>query len=128
MAGGDLPAVAGIARGAPRAPGRRIWDYRVRRRGAHRQPGTCRSVRGSRAGIQKSQARGQSGAERTDGTAQGPRAGDRAVAHLHEAGTISGKMLKDLYDLAFERGQDFSAVYEKEKPQQITDSSAIEKM
>ncbi len=49
-------------------------------------------------------------------------------ADLVEAGTISGKMLKDLYDLAFERGQDFSAVYEKEKPQQITDSSAIEKM
>ena len=49
-------------------------------------------------------------------------------ADLVEEGTISGKMLKDLYDLAFERGQDFSAVYEKEKPQQITDSSAIEKM
>ncbi|MGE5725659.1 MAG: Asp-tRNA(Asn)/Glu-tRNA(Gln) amidotransferase subunit GatB [Acidobacteriota bacterium] len=49
-------------------------------------------------------------------------------ADLVEAGTISGKMLKDLYDLAVERGQDFSAVYEKEKPQQITDSSAIEKM
>jgi len=49
-------------------------------------------------------------------------------ADLVEAGTISGKMLKDLYDLCFERNQDFLAVYEKEKPQQITDSSAIEKM
>jgi aspartyl-tRNA(Asn)/glutamyl-tRNA(Gln) amidotransferase subunit B len=49
-------------------------------------------------------------------------------ADLVEAGTISGKMLKDLYDLAFERGQDFPAVYEKEKPQQITDSAAIEKI
>jgi len=49
-------------------------------------------------------------------------------ADLVEDGTISGKMLKDLYDLCFERNQDFPAVYEKEKPQQITDSSAIEKM
>src|SRR5438876_1475748 len=48
-------------------------------------------------------------------------------ADLEEAGTISGKMLKDLYDLAFERNQDFEAVYEKEKPQQITDTAAIEK-
>ena len=49
-------------------------------------------------------------------------------ADLVEAGTISGKMLKDLYDLAFERNEDFPAVYEKEKPQQITDSAAIEKI
>ena len=49
-------------------------------------------------------------------------------ADLVEAGTISGKMLKDLYDLAFERSQDFPAVYEKEKPQQITDTTAIEKI
>ena len=31
-----------------------------------------------------------------------------------EGGTISGKMLKDLYDLCFERGKDFPAVYEEE--------------
>jgi aspartyl-tRNA(Asn)/glutamyl-tRNA(Gln) amidotransferase subunit B len=37
-------------------------------------------------------------------------------------------MLKDLYDIAFKRNQDFPAVYEQEKPQQISDSSAIEKM
>jgi aspartyl-tRNA(Asn)/glutamyl-tRNA(Gln) amidotransferase subunit B len=49
-------------------------------------------------------------------------------ADLVEAGTISGKMLKDLYDLAFERGEDFPAIYEKEKPQQITDMAAIEKI
>jgi aspartyl-tRNA(Asn)/glutamyl-tRNA(Gln) amidotransferase subunit B len=49
-------------------------------------------------------------------------------ADLVESGAISGKMLKDLYDLCFERNQDFPAVYEKEKPQQITDSSAIEKV
>jgi len=49
-------------------------------------------------------------------------------ADLVESGAISGKMLKDLYDLSFERNQDFGAIYEKEKPQQITDSSAIEKI
>ncbi len=49
-------------------------------------------------------------------------------ADLVESGAISGKMLKDLYDLAFERGQDFPEVYEKEKPQQITDTAALEKM
>jgi aspartyl-tRNA(Asn)/glutamyl-tRNA(Gln) amidotransferase subunit B len=49
-------------------------------------------------------------------------------ADLVESGAISGKMLKDLYDLSFERNQEFGAVYEKEKPQQITDSSAIEEI
>jgi len=49
-------------------------------------------------------------------------------ADLVESGAISGKMLKDLYDLAFERNLDFPAVYEQEKPQQITDTAAIEKM
>ncbi len=49
-------------------------------------------------------------------------------ADLVESGAISGKMLKDLYDLSFEQGKDFAEVYEKEKPQQITDSSAIEKI
>jgi len=49
-------------------------------------------------------------------------------ADLVAGGTISGKMLKDLYDLCFERNQDFPAVYEKEKPQQISDATAIEKL
>jgi aspartyl-tRNA(Asn)/glutamyl-tRNA(Gln) amidotransferase subunit B len=49
-------------------------------------------------------------------------------ADLVEAGSISGKMLKDLYDKAFERGEDFPAVYEKEKPRQITDTAAIERI
>ncbi len=49
-------------------------------------------------------------------------------ADLVESGAISGKILKDLYDLAFERNEDFPAIYEKEKPQQITDSGAIEKL
>jgi len=49
-------------------------------------------------------------------------------ADLVESGTISGKILKDLYDLAFERNEDFPAIYEKEKPQQITDTGTIEKL
>jgi len=47
---------------------------------------------------------------------------------LVESGAISGKMLKELYDLAFERGEDFPTVFEKEKPQQLTDTAAIEKI
>src|SRR5450432_999881 len=35
-------------------------------------------------------------------------------ADLVESGAISGKMLKDLYDLCFERGKDFPDVYEAE--------------
>jgi aspartyl-tRNA(Asn)/glutamyl-tRNA(Gln) amidotransferase subunit B len=49
-------------------------------------------------------------------------------ADLLEQGTISSKILKDLYDKAFAEGQDFPAIYEREKPQQITDSSAIERI
>jgi aspartyl-tRNA(Asn)/glutamyl-tRNA(Gln) amidotransferase subunit B len=49
-------------------------------------------------------------------------------ADLIESGAISGKILKDLYDLAFERNEDFPIIYEKEKPQQITDTGAIEKI
>src|SRR5277367_5373903 len=49
-------------------------------------------------------------------------------ADLVESGAISGKILKDLYGLAFERSEDFPAIYEKEKPQQITDTTAIEKI
>jgi len=56
-------------------------------------------------------------------------AGVAASADLVEAGTISGKMLKDLYDLSFERGKDFPVVYEEEgRPQQSTDTSALEKI
>jgi aspartyl-tRNA(Asn)/glutamyl-tRNA(Gln) amidotransferase subunit B len=50
-------------------------------------------------------------------------------ADLVESGAISGKMLKDLYDLCFERGKDFSVVYEEEgKPEQSRDTSALEKI
>ena len=36
--------------------------------------------------------------------------------------------MKQLFDACFERGEDFAAVYECEKPQQITDASALEKL
>jgi aspartyl-tRNA(Asn)/glutamyl-tRNA(Gln) amidotransferase subunit B len=49
-------------------------------------------------------------------------------ADLLEEGTISSKILKDLYDKAFATSEDFVAVYAREKPQQITDSSEIEKI
>jgi aspartyl-tRNA(Asn)/glutamyl-tRNA(Gln) amidotransferase subunit B len=50
-------------------------------------------------------------------------------ADLVESGAISGKMLKDLYDLSFERGKDFPAVYEEEgRPVQSSDTSALEKI
>jgi aspartyl-tRNA(Asn)/glutamyl-tRNA(Gln) amidotransferase subunit B len=55
--------------------------------------------------------------------------GVAASADLVESGAISGKMLKDLYDLAFERGKDFSAIYEEQgRPQQSSDTSALEKI
>jgi aspartyl-tRNA(Asn)/glutamyl-tRNA(Gln) amidotransferase subunit B len=55
-------------------------------------------------------------------------AGARLSADLLEAGTISSKMLKELYDHAFEQNLDFPVIYEKEKPQQITDTAEIEKL
>jgi aspartyl-tRNA(Asn)/glutamyl-tRNA(Gln) amidotransferase subunit B len=55
--------------------------------------------------------------------------GVAASADLVETGKISGKMLKDLYDLCFERGKDFAVVYQEEgSPQQSTDTSALEKL
>ncbi|MFZ0535923.1 MAG: Asp-tRNA(Asn)/Glu-tRNA(Gln) amidotransferase subunit GatB [Candidatus Sulfotelmatobacter sp.] len=55
--------------------------------------------------------------------------GVAASADLVESGAISGKMLKDLYDLSFERKQDFPQVYEEEgRPQQSTDTTALEKI
>jgi aspartyl-tRNA(Asn)/glutamyl-tRNA(Gln) amidotransferase subunit B len=50
------------------------------------------------------------------------------AADLVESGAISGKMLKDLFDLCFERGKDFPAVYEEEgRPEQSRDTSSLEK-
>jgi aspartyl-tRNA(Asn)/glutamyl-tRNA(Gln) amidotransferase subunit B len=56
-------------------------------------------------------------------------AGVAASADLVEAGAISGKMLKDLYDLCFQHSQDFPEVYEAEgRPQQSSDTSTLEKL
>jgi aspartyl-tRNA(Asn)/glutamyl-tRNA(Gln) amidotransferase subunit B len=55
--------------------------------------------------------------------------GVAASADLVESGTISGKMLKDLYDLSFSRHKDFPEVYEEEgRPRQSSDTSALEKI
>jgi aspartyl-tRNA(Asn)/glutamyl-tRNA(Gln) amidotransferase subunit B len=50
------------------------------------------------------------------------------AADLLESGELSSKMLKQLLDISFANGEDFPVVYEREKPQQISDSSAIEGM
>jgi aspartyl-tRNA(Asn)/glutamyl-tRNA(Gln) amidotransferase subunit B len=55
--------------------------------------------------------------------------GVAASADLVESGAISGKMLKHLYDLCFERNKDFPEIYEEEgRPQQSTDTSALERI
>ena len=50
------------------------------------------------------------------------------AADLLEEGKLSSKQLKGLFDIAFEKNEDFAAVYEREKPQQISDTGAIETM
>ena len=50
------------------------------------------------------------------------------AADLTEAGEISSKQLKQLLDTCFAEGRDFAFVYGRDKPQQISDSSAIEGM
>ena len=56
-------------------------------------------------------------------------AGVAASADLVEGNVISGKMLKDFYDLAFEQGKDFPAIYaEAGSPKLATDTGALEKI
>ena len=50
------------------------------------------------------------------------------AADLTEAGEISSKQLKQLLDACFAEGRDFASIYDRDKPQQISDSSAIEVM
>jgi aspartyl-tRNA(Asn)/glutamyl-tRNA(Gln) amidotransferase subunit B len=50
------------------------------------------------------------------------------AADLTEAGEISSKQLKQLLDACFTEDRDFAYIYHRDKPQQISDSSAIEKM
>jgi aspartyl-tRNA(Asn)/glutamyl-tRNA(Gln) amidotransferase subunit B len=55
-------------------------------------------------------------------------AGIVLAADLLDEGKISSKQLKQLLDTSFETREDFPAVYEREKPQQITDTAALEKL
>ena len=50
------------------------------------------------------------------------------AADLTEAGEISSKQLKQLLDSCFTEGRDFAFIYSRDKPQQISDTSAIEAM
>jgi len=53
-------------------------------------------------------------------------AGIVLAADLLDEGKISSKQMKQLFDISFEKGEDFPAVYDREKPAQLTDASAIE--
>jgi aspartyl-tRNA(Asn)/glutamyl-tRNA(Gln) amidotransferase subunit B len=55
-------------------------------------------------------------------------AGIVKAADLLDEGKISSKQMKQIFDVCFEKGEDFGPVYEREKPEQITDASAIEKL
>ena len=55
-------------------------------------------------------------------------AGIVLAADLLDEDKISSKQLKQLFDTCFEKGEDFPAVYERGKPRQLTDISAIEAM
>jgi aspartyl-tRNA(Asn)/glutamyl-tRNA(Gln) amidotransferase subunit B len=50
------------------------------------------------------------------------------AADLAEEGKLSSKQWKQIFDIAFERGEDFGVVYEREKPQQISDTGTLERM
>ncbi len=50
------------------------------------------------------------------------------AADLLESGELSSKQLKGLLDACFASREDFAAVYAREKPQQISDTGAIEAM
>ncbi len=50
------------------------------------------------------------------------------ASDLTEAGAISSKQLKQLLDACFAESKDFPEIYERDKPQQISDTGAIEAM
>jgi len=50
------------------------------------------------------------------------------AANLLEEDKISSKQLKQLFDICFDKEEDFASVYEREKPQQISDTGALEAM
>ncbi len=50
------------------------------------------------------------------------------ASDLLEDGKLSSKQLKGLFDTAFANSEDFSTVYDREKPEQISDTGALETM
>jgi len=50
------------------------------------------------------------------------------AADLAESGELSSKMLKQLLDTSFAENKDFGEIYERDKPQQISDAGAIATM
>ncbi len=48
------------------------------------------------------------------------------AADLAESGAISSKQLKQLLDTCFSEGRDFSSIYDRDKPRQISDASLLE--
>ena len=50
------------------------------------------------------------------------------AADLLDEAKISSKQLKQLFDICFEKGEDFGPVYEREKPEQVSDTGALETM
>ncbi len=50
------------------------------------------------------------------------------ASDLLEDGKLSSKQLKGLFDSAFATNEDFAAVYDREKPEQISDTGALETM
>ena len=50
------------------------------------------------------------------------------AANLLEEGKISSKQLKQLFDICFDKDEDFGPVYEREKPEQISDTGALDAM
>jgi aspartyl-tRNA(Asn)/glutamyl-tRNA(Gln) amidotransferase subunit B len=55
-------------------------------------------------------------------------AGIVMAADLAEAGDLSSKMLKQLFDSCFAENKDFPEIYQRDKPQQISDTAVIEAM
>ena len=121
----DRARIAGIAGGATRAHGRAVWDHRVRcddadqhARLADQFEEAAEAAKNPKrvANLVQSELMGRLKAKGIE-IEQSPISmkGVAISADLVESGAISGKMLKDLYDLAFERGEDFPAVYEKGK-------------
>jgi len=119
---------------------RMIAEYGITEQDAHTLTATAPSPTSSKPPPRrkKSAPRRQPRAERAHHAPESRRPRARSVARfnvrialaadLAEDGKLSSKQLKQLFDLCFERNEDFATVYEREKPQQISDASTLEKM